>query len=158
MQDLINAYLVALAQCVKEEVAKNGETCFSGLTVGDSFISMSGVDDDCDDACGEAWVRVIQMYPSTSTGVAETRSINCSVGLGIDIEIGALRCFEMSAEAPTAEKLLTANVGSMNDAAAIYRAIACCDHFPDIVVGTWTPLGPEGGLVGGVWTLSASLV
>lgn len=159
MDSIINPYLSALAQCAAEEVNANGNTCFSGVTVGDSFISMSGIG-DCEDACGEMWVRVATMYPSTSTGVAEVGQVNCHTSLGLDIEIGAIRCFEMheGGEAPTAAELLAANMQSMDDAAAIYRAIVCCNHFPDVVVGQWTPIGPEGGMVGGIWTLAVGLV
>lgn len=158
MEALLNAYLTALAQCAAEQVNDITPTCFSGITVGDSYISTSGIG-DCEEACGEMWVRVIQMYPSTTVGVADQRLANCSTGIGLDIEIGALRCIQINedGETWTAEQLADASTAAMNDAIAIYRAMVCCDHFPDVIVGSWTPLGPEGGLVGGLWTLSVGM-
>jgi hypothetical protein len=34
------------------------------------------------------------------------------------------------------------------------RAVACCLNSKDWILGGYAPLGPQGGVVGGVWTLS----
>jgi hypothetical protein len=34
-------------------------------------------------------------------------------------------------------------------------AIMCCD-FDNIVLGQYQPLGPQGGLVGGFWTVDVT--
>jgi hypothetical protein len=69
------------------------------------------------------------------------------------IEVGALRCFPILEDgeilAPNDMNHLAAE--QMQDAHALYRALLCCDA-PSMVVQAWTPLGPEGGCVGGMWT------
>lgn len=36
---------------------------------------------------------------------------------------------------------------------ALHQAIVCCDLDP-VVLGTYTPVGPQGGLVGGYWQIN----
>jgi hypothetical protein len=33
------------------------------------------------------------------------------------------------------------------------RAVACCPGSTDWILGAYVPTGPQGGLVGGYWTL-----
>jgi hypothetical protein len=40
-------------------------------------------------------------------------------------------------------------IGQLLDANALHRALKCCGL--DIGVAAYTPLGPEGGCVGGSW-------
>jgi hypothetical protein len=37
---------------------------------------------------------------------------------------------------------------------AMRRAVVCCRESKDWVMGTYTPLGPEGGVVGGIWLVA----
>jgi hypothetical protein len=39
----------------------------------------------------------------------------------------------------------------LDDAFALYRALRCCQGV-EVAAEAWTPVGPEGGCVGGQWT------
>lgn len=159
MDELILTYLAALAGCVCEKVNAVNETCFCGITLGDQYVSTSGIG-DCEEACGEAWVRITGAYPSTVVGQPNFNLDNCGASMGVDIEIGVLRCLEVpeGGEAPTPEQFLEAANVQIKDMIAIRDAVLCCEHFPSYILGAWTPIGPDGGLVGGSWTISVGVV
>jgi hypothetical protein len=106
---------------------------------------------DCDDACGQAWVRLAGAYPSVTIGQPSTRPGNCGSGIGIDLELGVARCVDVgdADEPPPPQALVDAARLQMDDMLAMWRAVACCRASKDWIVGAYTPFGPEGGLVGG---------
>lgn len=156
--ELINAALAALAGCVCEELRENGDLCFCGITLGDQYISMAGIG-DCEDACGEAWVRVETVLTGDIPGETQQYPGDCSTGLSLAVEVGVLRCMkiEEDGEAPSARDLLCAANEQINDMVALKRALLCCEHFDQVIVGSWLPRGPEAGLVGGSWTATVAL-
>lgn len=156
--ELINAALAALAGCVCSELEQDGDFCFCGVSLGDEYIAMSGVG-DCEDKCGEAWVRLVSANVGDILGQPQDVINNCSSPLSLTLEVGVLRCFKMEddGEAPTQRDLLCAATEQINDMVTIKRAVGCCDHFTDVLFSSWTPMGPTGGLVGGAWTVVAGL-
>jgi hypothetical protein len=155
----VHGLLVDLAACLCEENTACGSPslCFCGVIPGAQPIDMSGV--DCDPA-GQAWVRLVTGYPSKAVGQPDTSVGNLESGLGFTIEVGILRYFPIQSEAMEDEDILIASEQQITDMMAIYRAITCCPALTvkDYILGTYTPLGPAGGLAGGQWTLSVGLI
>lgn len=153
--------LEAVVACLGESIKAVGAppTCFLGVVPGDAA-SFEYVG-ECTDQCGMAWVRMVSLYPSSSTGVADVSVGNCGKGSGLDLELGVMRCTSVGegAEPPTPQELAESTALATLDAQAMFRTVACCDIFSekDYIVGTYTPLGPEGGLVGGIVPVSVSL-
>lgn len=148
-----------LAACLKAQMQEAGlpETCFIGVIPGSSL--TADYTGDCEDACGVAWVRIPTYYPSQTVGRADDTLGNCGVGLGADIEVGILRCLPMEEDPMTEAEALAAYQLQIRDAEAARRAIVCCTTLrpKDYILGSYTPIGPLGGLVGGSWTAFVGL-
>lgn len=157
----IMARLEALAACLCAEIEDpaNGVpgVCFCGVVPGDQPPAVySG---NCSDACGMAWVRLVTMYPATGVGIAESRPIRCDPALGVDVEVGMLRCMSVGDERgnlPSLEEQHDAVALQMADSMVMLKALLCCDAFGSevVIVGQYQPVGPQGGLVGGVFVAS----
>lgn len=153
--------LSALAECLCAQIAADGlpEPCFCGLVPGEAP-AIEYVTDCDDDKCGMAWVRLSAVAPISGVGVPNIILNNCNSDIGFDAEVGIMRCAPVGDEQgnpPPADDLLTAADLQIADMFTIYRAIACCSALGDFIIETYTPIGPEGGAVGGFWTLSAGL-
>jgi len=151
--------LPALADCLEAQMEAAGlpPVCFLGVIPGQALIAdYSG---DCEDVCGMAWVRVATYYPSQTIGAQDITLGNCAAGLGADIEVGILRCMPMDEDPITEEEALEVYRLQFKDAEAARKAIVCCDqlHRRDYILGAYAPMGPLGGMVGGVWRASVGL-
>ncbi len=148
--------LNTLVVCLCAQIVADGqpEPCFCGLMPGEAAL---GDYTSCDDYDGMAWVRLVTAYPSSSLGAASTTPNNCSVMLGADIEVGVLRNMPVggrNGEPPTQDEMNATTALMIADAESARRAILCCNDelaLVDIMLGSWTPAGPQGGLVGGSW-------
>lgn len=149
--DVIFSRLDDLVTCLQAELesAPTPDMCFVGIVPGDSVaLEYQG---DCTDVCGMAWVRVVTMYPSSGVGIANTHPRNCDAGLGIDVEIGTMRCITPGDEngaPPSAEELRAATELQVADMLTVLRAIRCCQGSDDWIVGQYQPYGPQGGVFG----------
>lgn len=147
--------LIDLAAClqVQIETDKLPGTCVMTPVPGAGFAAeWTG---DCETACGAAWVRLGQAYPSTSIGAADLTPGNCNKGTGLDVELGVMRCMDVS-EIPSTTESLTDSVKLQTaDMLAMLKAIRCCSTLEsqDFILGTYNPIGPLGGMVGGSWTI-----
>lgn len=160
----VTARLEALAACLCAQIEdpENGVpgVCFCGVVPGAAIpAEYSG---DCNNACGAAWVRLVTVYPSNQVGAALITPGNCAHGLGMDAEVGILRCTPVGDEQgnpPTQAELLDSTELQIADAILMLKAIECCEalNINDLIVGQYQPIGPEGGLVGGVYTLSLAV-
>lgn len=136
--------------------------CSYSLTIGDSYVPFNPDDDDdtCEDedevACSQMWVRVVQIAPATAP---ESFGGSCAISLRITLEVGVLRCVPIpeGGEAPTASDVLEAAQISMDDMNTVQCAAMSSDAFDRISLGVWTPLGPQGGQYGGVWSFTADM-
>lgn len=147
--------LTLLAACMCEQITDSGlpETCFCGIVPGDQVLAAYA--GDCAKKCGMAWVRLVAVYPATGVGIPNEQPHNCGYGLGVTVEMGMLRCAHTgTAERPAspAEQMMDAKL-QVADMLAMRRAIACCTGSGDWALGQYTPTGPQGGLLGGVWSL-----
>lgn len=150
--------LVELSGCVEAQFAEDGRpgVCFNGVIPGDGVTALwSG---ECEnDLCGMTWVRMVQAYPAKTVGVLDQSSDPCDLDLGMDVEVGVLRCTTVLIEDAETEETESLEVSNdiMADMMSLRRAILCCFSASkhDRVLGSWTPMGPMGQLVGGVWTV-----
>ena len=144
--------LVALTGCLCNELQQAGlTTCFCGLVVGNS-VDLSRLFDE-DSVGGMGWVRMVGIAPGAS--VVPGQSV-CNFPLSATIEVGYAECITV----PGADDVLSIDdeldgVRRMMAAmAATRRAAMCCDWGVSkraISPSTWTPGGPEGGVVWGTW-------
>ena len=155
--------LSALAECLCAQIAADGlpEPCFCGLVPGEApaveYVTDC-LDDDDNGLCGMAWVRLSAVAPITGIGIPSITVGNCSKSLGFDAEVGIMRCAptgDSDGSPPPAADLLTSADLQIADMMAMYQAIACCQALDEFVIETYTPIGPEGGAVGGFWTVTA---
>jgi hypothetical protein len=145
-----------LHECVCESLALNGQgpTCWCGIWPGET-VSWDYCGAECkNDACGMAWVRAGTSAPYSTFPLAELDSA-CEKPLFYEIEVGVLRCLpiiEDDGSLPAAADITEAALGLAIDQMALHRAIRCC-RLGAFALGAWRPVGPQGGCVGGFWTL-----
>lgn len=148
-----------LLACVCTEVAERGvgPVCWCGLQSGEATWDGCG---ECDGGhCGMAYARVIRAFPYTA--FPENEGVTtCDTAIGFDLEVGVMRCFPTHEDGTglEPEEALAVALDVNADLAALHRAIACCLEVPVRLLGEWVPLGPQGGCVGGAWTLSIGMV
>lgn len=159
--NLLLPTLESLASCLCAQIERDGSvpTCFCGVIPGDAAVGdYAG---DCSTACGMAWVRLMTVYPATVVGVPNEAAGNCSATIGLEIEVGILRCLSIpeDGEPPSAGELLAVTDLQTRDAMSIWRAITCCDaiNVRDSILSAYQPMGPMGGLVGGAYTVRTML-
>jgi hypothetical protein len=154
------ALLTDLAACLCNELTPEGEEshglCFCGVMPGEVVAADAGW--NCDDLCGMAWTRLESSYPATSLGEFQGDENTCGTFLGLDIELGVLRCVEGgdNGEAPEAAEWERATELQLGDMVAMRRAVQCCPALEEIdfLLGTYSPIGPQGLVAGGIWTVS----
>jgi hypothetical protein len=157
--------LTDLAGCLCAQINDEANglqgVCFCGVMPGEA-VAMDYVDGCDDDTCGMAYVRLTTLYPSATIGQVDQRPGNCGLGLGIDIEVGILRCisgYDDSGTLPDEAEVLAKVQQQTADAFAMIRAINCCASLPskEFIMGQYAPVGPMGGVVGGTITLSVGI-
>ena len=131
--------------------------CFCGIFPGAQAYDQMG-----EGTAGQAWVRVVRIYPSnTFPQIEQNPRRSCGSDLAVELEIGVLRCAPMPTDAgripPTMSAQWDATRLQMADMAAMQRAVQCCYSDSDLVMlGNYTPAGPTGGVVGGTWQVFVS--
>jgi len=156
--------LTALATCLCAEIQDpaNGvpDVCFCGIVPGEAALGEYA--GDCDTKCGMAWIRLVSVYPSNAVGVTVSTAGNCAHGLGMNVEMGMMRCISVGDDqgnGPTPAELLDASELQIADALLMHRALYCCDAIPgrDVILGPYQSLGPQGGLIGGSYGISMAV-
>jgi hypothetical protein len=144
-----------LAACVCTALVERGagEPCWCGIAPG-SEASWVGCTDCGSGNCGSAWVRLDSAFPYTTFPDSEP-GLTCTASLGYTIEVGVVRCMPLNDDGSALDTATSLDVAlaSAADMMALRHAVECC--FGDTLhslVG-WSPLGPQGGCVGGFWTL-----
>ena len=148
----ITPWLFALSECVCNELATTGAgpMCWCGIYPG-AQVSLEYCEECSDGLCGMGWVRLVTANPSTSFPIPEVQP-NCRAEVAWMIEVGAVRCIPSPEDGaiPPAEDMAMYAADQMQDAHALYRALLCCEA-PSMLVQSWTPIGPDGGCLGGTW-------
>lgn len=149
-----------LSDCLCQALAEAGgpSLCFCGVMPGnvvDFGLAMGG---KCDG--GMAWVRISQIFPSTVFPEPDTDTAHCSTLLAAVIEVGVSRPVILGTDKrnPTLDELTWATRLQLSDMSAMRRAIRCCVAGSNVdftyLMGDYAPDGPDGGLLGGTWTLT----
>lgn len=161
--------MASIAECLCGKIVENDlpPLCFCGIIAGEAPYDAMGVGGECDEddedsGCGQAWVRLVNGYPSTNVGQADVMPGNCSNGFGFDLEIGILRCsrIEEKGGALPAEEVLEGVQLQIADMLTMQEALLCCPDLnnEDFILGQYQPIGPGGGVLGGTWLISVGLV
>lgn len=107
---------------------------------------------------GQAWVSVVKIFPSTRFPAQQLDRAACGQGSGFVAELvmGVYRCAPVSdarGNPPTCDQQMAVTEKILSDAAAMRQAVRCCFRdeveAPDVLIGEWVPLGPQGGCAGG---------
>lgn len=161
LRNSVHDLLTDLAACLCVTLEDWGlpTPCFCGVLPGlNVALDYFGGCEDGSCGNGMAWVRLNSVYPAIGVGIQSQTAGNCGTTLGIDIEIGVVRCISAGEDdgGPVpAQELADAAFLQSQDALAMRAAVACCAPLTsrDYVLGIYTPYGPEGGAVGGTWTM-----
>lgn len=150
--NLIMPALMALHECLCAELVK------SGLDAGCECALLHGAAVNVAPPAvgkGYAWVSLESIFPSKSFPNPDSGANNCPSPLAALVIVGVLRCFPVKPTGESADDMLLYMDKQMADMAAMRRAILCCASIEDDVqLGSYTPIGPEGGIYGGSWTVS----
>lgn len=154
-----------LLVCLVDELAGTvaGDVCRAHLSPGTSVTADQCC--DCNGGQGQASVRVAQLYPTASFPTPLADLSRCwAMTWAAQFELVVFRCaatVDKDGEAPPADAVGRDATVVLSDAAAMARAVSCC--FPDgccgpgVLPGTWNPVGPSGGCVGGALTVLVDL-
>jgi hypothetical protein len=110
---------------------------------------------------GQAWVAVERVYPVDPFPQQDLSSQRVGlVEFAADVIVGVLRCaatVDDQGNPPPAAAVMADSVAQTRDLAILRDALLCC-YYPSVDsdpgefrLGTWEPLGPQGGCVGGQW-------
>lgn len=109
---------------------------------------------------GMLWVRLGSSAPTTSFPNPEQRPNACATTLAFNVEVGLMRPAPIpedtlgNFELPTDEDHSDATDRQLDDMEAVYRGLLVASRQIEMVsIGSYTPVGPVGGTVGGLWTL-----
>lgn len=148
-----------LLACYEQEISKvENPPLYVQLRPGNIVDHLiSTVEDEC--CSGLAWVRPSGFFPS-STVFPTPDTVPQPKGTSawaITLELGAVRCAPTPDEhsIPTAEEWDATTQATMDDAAAMRRAICCfIEAKPGrarrVLPGQWQPVSVQGGCVGGI--------
>lgn len=109
---------------------------------------------------GLAWVRPVQVFPSSSFPLPDQTIGNCGVlGYAAVLELGIARCAPIgdANELPSDDEWNNLTETVLTDAAALRTAICAWSEMnPDTLYlpGTWQPLPTSGGCAGGLQTIT----
>lgn len=164
--------MVQLKDCLCLELQKSelGTPCFCDIMPGtsDGFIDVEcdGEVEGCDGCggCGgSAWVRLVQVFPSSRLPEQEV-GLGGGTFLAAQLEVGVARCITVVDSDGTAPDAVTQHMDTralLADMAAMRRAISCCfrgrDNEEDWMLGAYTPLPGLGGVGGGSWQVFAKV-
>lgn len=131
----------------------------------ESFVGLGGTvtwdqcAGDCGGANGQLWANLQSIDPITG----ESSAGSCQTYLWT-AEVGVVRCVATvndAGEPPSGFVKETDAQQQGVDADLIFQALTCCKPLPeniaDVELVSWSPLGPNGGCAGGVWTVRGAL-
>lgn len=110
---------------------------------------------------GMAWVRLDTAHPSSAFPNADADVNKCSWALALPMEVGILRPSPIpfvegqEIELPDDATHIEASRLQMNDMELMLRALQQVSRRVEyMLMGSYSPLGPLGGTVGGIWTFT----
>lgn len=157
---LIYPLLAELTGCLCDELIASGleASCSCSLVPGVGP-TLDFCDGTCEGGCpGEAWVRILSVYPSTNFPVQDNAA-TCASLLAFEVEVGVGRCLptgQRDGSPPSPESLWETARLQLADMAAMRRAIACCFRGRDdvdYVLVRFDPSQGAGGCQVSTWQL-----
>ncbi len=148
---------VVLAACVVELRADgtDGNLCATTKYPGESAPL------DYAECGGMLWVRLVSASPTTQFPNPEGRPNACAQTLAFNLEVGLLRPSPIPEnimgdfQLPSDEEHAEATDRQMDDMQAVHRGLLRASKDIDMMlIGSYQPVGPIGGTVGGMWTLA----
>jgi hypothetical protein len=131
---------------------------------------MPGRDVALDDCCaGQAWVRVIRIYRSSSDEFPQPSTVphdadRCTPGgiWAVEYGVGVVRCvpgLDGRGRPPTATDFERCAAVMLDDAAHVRSAVLCglVADVESVVIGDWLPVGPDGGCAGGELSVTVAV-
>lgn len=112
-----------------------------------------------DNCCGQMWVRVVDYGPPS--GARQVRKADgslCAMRRQATIELGMLRCAAVvddHGNPPTEEELNEDGAQVLADAEGLWMLLSCEVKVREVL--RWTPVGPNGGCVGGHWQFTIDM-
>lgn len=155
---------VALDRLVALTLAEvQGPFCLASVVGGaaaDGIFATRG-DGNCG---GMLWVRLVNANRSASFPTPTTAN-DCAGMLAFPVEVGIARQAPQVLQPtgrqpilPTQAEVRAAADRQHEDMLGMYRAILKFkDEVEDINLGSYSPIGPEGDVIGGAWTVTIGL-
>lgn len=146
--------LTALTSCLCAEVDKAGlEVCICTPMPGDAIAT-----DYVTPEAGMAWTRLASVFPSSALPGQDPRA-RCASPIAFTVEVGTAFCSPLpgpDGEPPDMVANFEATRVQLAGMSAALRAIRCClgAATGEAVLGQYLPIGPQGGVVGGYWTVA----
>jgi hypothetical protein len=146
--------LGALLECLCTAVEEVGPVCYCGPYFGGDT-PLDHCEECSGGKCGQAWVRLVQAYPSSSFPNPDADG-NCAMPLAYEWEVGVARCapsMDVDGSAPTRDENLATTVQQYEDMRAMRKAIQCCFGSDDVdyILGPYTPGVVLGGCNVATW-------
>lgn len=147
--------MTQMAACLLAQIRKDQlpEPCWVGIIPGAQ--AVANFMPECftgDGPDGAAWVRMVTGYPSMEPGLQIESPLDSLIApMGYELEVGIVRSLPIPEEGLDPAQSAEVTTLQMRDMLCIRAAILCCTIFErgDLLLGPYTPLGPEGGTVGG---------
>ena len=148
--------LLLLLACVQKKLEECPfDLCWLGVQPGDSAdltpVGESG---------SMAWVRLAGVFPVRSEIGVDNR-VRCTSRLNMSIEVGFATCYPINDDGSPLSVNEDLEIAESVSRAmmALWAAVVCCewDEKNTREVGQWQPLGPMGGVVGGIWSVDVEV-
>lgn len=151
--------LASVVDALGQELTARGtnkDMCSFTIMPGDTAIANYGAE-----SCGGmSWVRLALANTTVSFPQSDVTVNNCGHGLAFTAEVGILRPShepevnpEMQiVELPTDAEMMEDAEHSLDDMMAMHAALSAVGmEMDDFIIQSYSPIGPEGGVVGGTW-------
>jgi hypothetical protein len=147
-----------LRDCLCAEITLSGrDVCACSILPGPQTVADYSGD-------GQAWVRLVTAYPST-TFPAPDNVGTCASPVAWVLEVGIARCApvpDAAGSPPSIEDLEAVTEAQIADMDLIRRAIHCClndavNDAYEYVLGQYAPVG-SGDVLGGQWLVTVRRV
>lgn len=149
--------LAELLECLTAQIkAKGLEDQYCSITVQPGNAVVFDFGEDC---AGTAWVRLVSANPTAAFPTPDVSVNNCAYTLAFTVEVGMIGPAPQLDEAmgeyivPGDVEMFEASMRQLAEMQMIYDAIRSAD-IPEKIVGDYAPQGPEGGVLGGTWTVT----
>ena len=150
----------ALREAVREgfKAVSDEDFCLLALMPGE--VVPFDYCDRCDN--GMAWVRLVSIQPSEDQ-VDQRFESRCYASLSATVEVGHIFAApwpDADGDLPEEHEQTDATLRQIECADVMLTALLCTELPDDVAASrpTYTPIGPEGGCVGGAWTATIGLI